>query len=263
MGAVQWPKRSRPCRRRKHAQPDRRRKWLGPVLGLRRSMPAAERRRQRPVCPTATCSESHLVKLVLRSDTDLEFIIRYWSGGLRQKSLRTLLENAKPRGAETVRLDVVHLLSPFLRALAYTYPLPGDPPRDCHWTTLNFFENLPFDDRYLDPDVVQQAFSARFERIGRKSARYGDVVALVDDRGLVNHTAIYLAEDLVFSKNGNTLYSPGIITQSISWSGCIRSRPQAKWCFYAGARCDGDRLSGASRPFVRQDVRQDAQKNTA
>lgn len=123
----------------------------------------------------ATCSESYLVKLVLRSDADLEPIIRYWSGGPRQKSVRTLLENAKPRGAETVRLDVVHLLSPFLRALAYTYPLPEDPPRDCHWTTLNFFENLQPDDRYLDPNVVQQAFSARFERIGRESARYGDV----------------------------------------------------------------------------------------
>lgn len=159
-----------------------------------------------------THSESYLVKLIIRSDTDLEPILHYWTHGPRQKSLRTFLESAKPSGNAVVRVDLVHLLSPFLRALAYTYPLSGDPPRDCHWTTLNFFRDLPPDDRYLDPRIVREEFSTAFEPIERESARYGDVVAIVDDHGEVNHTAIFLAQDLVFSKNGNSVYSPWIVT---------------------------------------------------
>lgn len=160
---------------------------------------------------TVTRSETYLVKLVLRSDTDVEPIIRYWTGRRRQKSLQTLLESARPKGTNDVRIDLVHLISPFLRALAYTYPTPGDPKYDCHWTTLNFFEEQPTD-RYLDPRAVVEAFSTRFEPIKPESARYGDVVAIVTEKGEAIHTAIYLAEDLVFSKNGNSLYSPWIVT---------------------------------------------------
>lgn len=159
----------------------------------------------------ATRAESYLVKLVLRSDTDTEPILRYWADRPRQKSLRTLFESAKSSGKRIVRLDIVHLLSPFLRALAYTYPLPGDPPYDCHWTTFNFFE-VPPNDRFLEPRVVREEFPRRFDPIPRESARYGDVVAMMDPTGVINHTAIFLAEDLVFSKNGNGLYSPWAVT---------------------------------------------------
>lgn len=159
----------------------------------------------------ATRAESYLVKLVLRSDTDTEPIVRYWTGRPRQKSLQTLLESARPAGEGVTRLDIVHLLSPFLRALAYIYPSPGDPDYDCHWTTFNFFEDPP-DDRFLEPRAVQEEFSRRFVPIRRESARYGDVVALMDETGVINHTAIFLAEDLVFSKNGNSLYSPWVVT---------------------------------------------------
>lgn len=158
-----------------------------------------------------TRSESYLVKLVLRSDTEVEPIYRYWSGRPRQKSLLTLLLSARPTGESSVSVDIAHLLSPFLRALIYNYPLPGDPPYDCHWTTLNFFEDRP-DNRFLDPRVVRETFLQWFEPIRRESARYGDVVAMVDEHQRVNHTAIYLAEDLVFSKNGNSLYSPWVVT---------------------------------------------------
>jgi len=158
-----------------------------------------------------THAESYLVKLVLRSDTDVEPIIRYWSGSPRRKSVRTLLENARPDGDATIRLDIVHLLPSWMRALAYTYPSPEDPPFDCHWTTLNFFEQTP-DNRFLDHRVVQEEFRRRFKPIPRESARYGDVVAIMDPTGAASHTAIFLAEDLVFSKNGNSRFSPWVVT---------------------------------------------------
>lgn len=164
-----------------------------------------------PFIKLVTKQESYLVMLVLRKDTDLEPIIRYWTSAPRQKSYRVLLQSVKPTGDEVRRLDIVHLLSPFLRALAYTYPNPGDPNYDCHWTTFNFFRDTP-DDRYLDGEVVQREFSQYFEPIARDYARYGDVVAIMNPQGVINHTAIFLAEDLVFSKNGNSLYSPWVVT---------------------------------------------------
>ncbi len=129
----------------------------------------------------ATRAESYLVKLVLRSDTDIEPILRYWTGRPRQKSLRALIESARPTGA--VRLDIVHLMSPFLRALAYTFPSPGDPNYDCHWTTFNFFDDRP-DDPFLEPRAAQEEFSvascpssgnrpatATWSRYGREGGR--------------------------------------------------------------------------------------------
>ena len=155
--------------------------------------------------------DTYLVKLVMRPDTDIEPIYRYWADRPRTKSLRSLLEGAKPKpGEKPIYLDIVHLFSPFLRGLAYTYPDPDDPPRNCHWTTFNFYEDQP-SDRFLDPREAQAEHLARFERIRAEEARYGDMVAVLDGEGYVVHTAIYLVDDLVFTKNGKAIFAPWMV----------------------------------------------------
>jgi hypothetical protein len=80
-----------------------------------------------------------LVKLRVKTDSDLDTLVSYWGQGPRAKDLRPLLESIshRPRG---ITLDVVHLLPRFARARLYSYPQPSDHPddglHDCHWTCL-------------------------------------------------------------------------------------------------------------------------------
>ena len=103
-------------------------------------------------------------------------------------------------------------LPPFARERLYTYPLPsqaGDPVMDCHWSTMNFFNEVP-DNRFSDPKYTTDFLLANFYKIAHASA-YGDRIFLLDKNGNAIHSAVYLADDIVFTKNGNNFAQPWML----------------------------------------------------
>ena len=40
---------------------------------------------------------------------------------------------------------------------------------------------------------------------------YGDILLLMNDRNEIKHSAVYLADDLVFTKNGNNYRQPWML----------------------------------------------------
>jgi len=44
-----------------------------------------------------------------------------------------------------------------------------------------------------------------------KATAYGDIVLFLDDSGNAIHSAIYLADDIVFTKNGNNFAQPWML----------------------------------------------------
>jgi hypothetical protein len=151
--------------------------------------------------------------LVIKPDTDIDKIASYWGGvpNVRFTDIRPLLESLKalPEGGN---LSLFYLLPKFARDRLYTFPLPpqaGEPTMDCHWSTFNFSNETP-DNRFNDPAYAVQYIQKNFYQIAAPSL-YGDVLLLMNDRGEVKHSAIYLADDIVFTKNGNNYRQPWML----------------------------------------------------
>ena len=86
---------------------------------------------------------------------------------------------------------------------------PGDPVIDCHWSTMNFFRSTP-DNRFADPNYTVAYLGANYYQVA-KPTRYGDLVFLLDDNGNAIHSGVYLADDIIFTKNGNNYMEPWML----------------------------------------------------
>jgi hypothetical protein len=155
-----------------------------------------------------------LVKLNVRRGDDLDQLVRYWGRGGREDLVRPLLESlAQFRRGQQV--DIVHLLPAFARQHLYTYPTPvgraGGAQPDCFWTALNFFNDAA-DDSLLDPLTVEQSFR-RDWRYVPGAPQLGDIAMFHDEREVAHHAAVYLADDILFSKNGSLLSKPWILAR--------------------------------------------------
>ena len=76
---------------------------------------------------------------------------------------------------------------------------------------MNFFNEVP-DDRFADPKYTLAYLKTNYYQIARPT-QYGDIVLYLDETGDIIHSAVYLADDLVFTKNGNNYAQPWMITR--------------------------------------------------
>ena len=174
-------------------------------------IPTLERR----LAMTASLSRQPavLARLCIRPDTDLDQVAAYWgqAPNVRFADIRPTLEALKrlPKGGT---LSLAFLLPPFARERLYTYPLPpapGEVEPDCHWTTLNFWNARP-DNRLLDPAECGRHLDEDFYLIPQPRL-FGDLLVLLDRERQRRHSAVYLADDLVFTKNGQSYVRPWMI----------------------------------------------------
>ena len=155
-----------------------------------------------------------LVRLTVRDAAEVTQLAEYWGRGGRATDVRPLLESVAGTGGDS-SIDVVHLLPSFARNRLYRYPklttADLDKPllANCLWTALNFFRAEP-DDRFLDVATALSTLRREYY-IVENTFRLGDIVALLDTEGNLFHVAVYLADDLVFTKNGTSPVSPWII----------------------------------------------------
>ena len=155
-----------------------------------------------------------LVRLTVDDAARVPSLAEYWGRGGRATDVRPLLESLTNTRTDH-SIDIVHLLPSFARNRLYRYPKPttADDEKpllaNCLWTVLNFFRDVP-DDRFLDVPTALETLRRDYYVV-ESDFRLGDVVALVDDDGDLFHAAVYLADDLVFTKNGTSPVAPWII----------------------------------------------------
>lgn len=153
-----------------------------------------------------------LVKLRVSPHSDIEELSDYWGRGPRNKDLRALLKSIAKRPAGTT-IDIAHLLPAFARSHLFTYRPPSSDPiqnsHDCHWTSLNFFNNPP-DDRFADIDNVRLAFENEYLPIAGTPV-FGDIITFSKADGSIIHSCVYVAGDIVFTKNGASEVMPWIL----------------------------------------------------
>lgn len=152
-----------------------------------------------------------LLKLRVGQNSDVNGLVSYWGRAGLQKDLKPLLEGLSklPQGS---LVDVTHLLPPMPTARIYTYPFPSyNQPENCHWTSFNFFRD-PQDARYTDISFIQQKLATDYYPVF-SDPRYGDVVFLTKPSGDIIHSAVYVADNIVYTKNGGHFSAPWLLMQ--------------------------------------------------
>lgn len=184
---------------------------LSDYAALLCSIPTVERRTM--LTRALSRQSAVLARLVIHPDTDIDKIAGYWGNvpNVRFTDIRPLMESLK-QSPEGGSISLIYLLPKFARDRLYTFPLPpqpGEPTMDCHWTTFNFSSETP-DNRLNDPNYAVQFIQKNYYQIAAPS-QYGDVLLLMNDKNEIKHSAVYLAADLVFTKNGNNYRQPWMV----------------------------------------------------
>jgi hypothetical protein len=172
---------------------------------------------------------------------DLTALKRYWSANFHRKDSLPMLEAAAdiPGGG---RLDLTHLFPPLPRRLVYSYTTPdiertGQTP-NCHWTSLNFF-NYTRQNIFLNLKLASSQVLEDYEQVPVANT-FGDVLFFVDADGNAYHSCVFIADNLVYSKNGENIMMPWILTRLEDIKQVYLRKPGAKIIVYRHLWSDED-----------------------
>ncbi len=159
-------------------------------------------------------SRAQLVTLRVEPGESIDDVLRYWSKGPRRRKNIEPILRALATSNDGGSIDVAHLLPWSARKLLNTFPTdpPADPTqrKSCHWTSLNFGRAEPLDD-YLDDPKAEQAIERDYVEVAAAAKQYADLVVFRTREGKLIHSAVYVADDLVFTKNGRSPRRPWVL----------------------------------------------------
>jgi hypothetical protein len=128
--------------------------------------------------------------------------------------VRTIFESIAeaPHGGT---LGIINVLPPLPSSQMFVYPVPDNPlngpspVRDCHWSSFNFFNDVP-DQKLSDPNCFLQKLKEDYSPAAG-DPRYGDIALFSKPSGSIVHSAVYLADDILYTKNGATFTYPWML----------------------------------------------------
>lgn len=153
-----------------------------------------------------------VAKLRIDPGTDVEQLMRYWSPLGPAREYRPLLESMT-RVPESTTINLSYLLPPFARLRLYTYPNPRDRDiarQDCFWSSMNFFNSVP-DSRFFNAEQTQKVLETEYTRVRDDSRRFGDLLMLTSANHQALHMCVFIADDVVFTKNGANTQQPWVL----------------------------------------------------
>jgi len=152
-----------------------------------------------------------MARLKLDTNSDLAALSDYWAAGFKNKDILPLMESVV-RTKQVDRLDIAHLLPPTPRRNLFTFPelsegASGRFP-DWFWTCYNFFRFTPVD-IYADSPNWEALMTREFE-LALRPYQFGDMLVVRNGDQAI-HGCIYVADDIVYTKNSADIYSPWIL----------------------------------------------------
>ena len=112
-----------------------------------------------------------------------------------------------------IKINVIYLLPEFARDHLYRHPFTTADDKavkqDCFWSAFNFFSESP-DNRFNDMEYVRQVLDRDYYEV-QEPSQLGDLVFVTAANKTVIHAAAYVADDLVFTKNGEDFRQPWIL----------------------------------------------------
>lgn len=159
--------------------------------------------------------QTMLLKLRVKPGADINALENYWGKACWSTDVRALLESlAKTPGGG--QLDIIELLPPLATQLLYTFPVPQNPlngpavKQDCMWTSLNFFREPP-DPKFNDPNYILEKLKTEYFQV-TTDLRFGDIIMFTTPDQTFVHSAVYLADDIVYTKNGDNARNPWMLS---------------------------------------------------
>lgn len=139
---------------------------------------------------------------------NVEDLVAYYGVSGRRDKVEPVLQGLSEAGGGNIGFS--NMLPIFARGRLYRFPDPlpsKDISPDCHWTTFNFFNQGEPDDTLNDAAHVDGVIEADYEPVNGPP-HFGDVVLLTLPDGSSIHSATFIADHIVFTKNGPSLASP-------------------------------------------------------
>jgi len=153
-----------------------------------------------------------LAYLRIGPDDRLNDLAYYWGWPDRVEAVLTLLQTAQFAGRAT-DVSLALLLPPFVRDHLGQYPCAADPEfTSGHFTCMNFFSAQP-DLRFTNLAEVARSLKQDYLEVTDPEYQLGDVILLEKKGEGVVHTCNYIADDLVFTKNGGSLVRPWLLVR--------------------------------------------------
>lgn len=174
--------------------------------------------RERQLLRVLTRTRTLIARLVPGGSGDLAPLQDYWAPVRQGFDPRPLIDAViRTEGVDSI--DLVQFLPPGPRSQLFTYPgqddcLSGRAP-DGVWSAINFFTDspLPF---YLESEGLWHYLESRF-RPASSPLRFGDLLVISaegeQNSRKIRHVCVYLADDLVYTKNSAHLMTPWILSR--------------------------------------------------
>ena len=141
-----------------------------------------------------------------------ETFLRYWIGNQPESPRMTFIKAVAKENDLNDTVDIMHFLPVIMREKLYTFPSLKDGAKgrlpDCHWTSLNFF-NLTARDYYRSTSLAAIQLTQAYNQVSGPY-QFGDVLCYTDNgEGL--HTCVYIADNIVLTKNGENILAPWVL----------------------------------------------------
>jgi hypothetical protein len=150
-------------------------------------------------------------KFPLKSE-QREVFLNYWIGNQAESPRMTFIKSVSKEKDLNDNIDIMHFLPAIMRERLYTFPSIKDGAKgrlpDCHWTSLNFF-NLSPRDYYRNTSMAAIQLTQAYNQVSAPY-QFGDVLCFTDNgEGL--HTCVYIADNIVLTKNGENILAPWVL----------------------------------------------------
>ena len=153
-----------------------------------------------------------LVNLAVPPEDDIMPLVNYWGFGGRSEKVGPLLQALARSGGG--QIDIANLLPVFARQRLYRFPDPlpdSELGPGCHWGAFNFFNMGSPDESLHTPEGVEKVLRENYVP-ATGQPRFGDVILLTLPDGSSIHSAVYIAANIVFTKNGPSLATPFVFS---------------------------------------------------
>jgi hypothetical protein len=156
---------------------------------------------------------SMLVRIRVTPETNVEELAAYWGRGMWTTDVEAIIESVKQRPDGGV-INIMEVLPPLPGSLLHSYPTPHnfmtgpEVIKNCSWTAFNFFRDTPRPE-FADENVVLTTLAEDYLPV-LSDPRYGDIAVFLTPERTMRHVAVYLADNLYFTKNGNNPWHPWV-----------------------------------------------------
>jgi hypothetical protein len=156
---------------------------------------------------------SMLVRLKIHPNSDVQALGGYWGRGLWSTDVEAILESLRMR-PDGGSINILELLPPLPASLLHSYPVPHnylkgpEVIKNCSWTALNFFRDEPVAE-FSDQNYMIKVLANDYVPV-LSDPRYGDIALFLTPDNQMRHVAVFLADDLYFTKNGDNPWHPWV-----------------------------------------------------